>query len=335
MDENVSFEGVMANSMSDFERFLYANYPDDYRRATADDVPDDVINAILSKHERHYQIWRRIPEWIKDVYRDVIPTEVLNGNEPVRDFIEDEQQKLANEEKETQQLFNYSINLLALGYAAETVAVMVENRQKRQELLAAAHGAPLSEEQMKLWLQTRESDQQAIQKDWRENHAEKFIVHLFKEIDREKRRMARNGESVDSALKISRMENEAAQLLARFSDMDKKKAMVGYLREQPQQAALKHMNPEVRQRLVDMLRKNGIAVEDKNFAQVNRENLAQSLKRNFDDCRKRESILCSKYQYQNQTFDRVSARQVLEQAQNLNINTLVAARRAGRQETSA
>lgn len=325
----------MANSMSDFERFLYANYPDDYRRATADDVPDDVINAILSKHEKHYQIWRRIPEWIKDEYRDIIPTEVLNGNETVRDFVEEEHQKLANEEKETQQLLNYSVSLLALGYAAETVAVMVENRRQREALLAAAHGGPLSDEQMKLWLQTRESDQKAIRKDWQENHTEKFIVHLFKEIDREKRRMARNGESIDATLKISRMENEAAQLLAQFSDMDKKKAMVEYLRGQPQQVALKRMNPEVRQRFVDMLRKNGIAVEDKNFAQVNRENLAQSLKRNFDDCRKRENILCTKYQYQNKTFDKVSARQVLEQAQNLNVSALVAARRAGRQETSA
>ena len=321
--------------MSDFERFLYANYPDDYRRATADDVPDDVINAILSKHEKHYQIWRRIPEWIKDEYRDIIPTEVLNGNETVRDFVEEEHQKLANEEKETQQLLNYSVSLLALGYAAETVAIMVENRRQREALLAAAHGGPLSDEQMKLWLQTRESDQKAIRKDWQENHTEKFIVHLFKEIDREKRRMARNGESVDATLKISRMENEAAQLLAQFSDMDKKKAMVEYLRGQPQQVALKRMNPEVRQRFVDMLRKNGIAVEDKNFAQVNRENLAQSLKRNFDDCRKRENILCTKYQYQNKTFDKVSARQVLERAQNLNVSALVAARRAGRQETSA
>ena len=325
----------MANSMSDFERFLYANYPDDYRRATADDVPDDVINAILSKHEKHYQIWRRIPEWIKDEYRDIIPTEVLNGNETVRDFVEEEHQKLANEEKETHQLVNYSVSLLALRYAAEAVAVMVENRRQREALLAAAHGGPLSDEQMKLWLQTRESDQKAIRKDWQENHTEKFIVHLFKEIDREKRRMARNGESVDATLKISRMENEAAQLLAQFSDMDKKKAMVEYLRGQPQQVALKRMNPEVRQRFVDMLRKNGIAVEDKNFAQVNRENLAQSLKRNFDDCRKRENILCTKYQYQNKTFDKVSARQVLEQAQNLNVSALVAARRAGRQETSA
>lgn len=325
----------MANSMGDFERFLYANYPDDYRRATADDVPDDVINAILSKHEKHYQIWRNIPEWIKNEYRDVLPPDVLNGNETVRDFVEEEQKKLANEEKETQQLLNYSVSLLALGYAAETVAVMVENRRQREALLAAAHGGALTDEQMKLWLQTRESDKQAIQKDWKENHAEKFIVHLFKEIDREKRRADRNGQTSQSFMKISQMENEVAQLLGGLSGIEQKKAMVEYLREQPQQAALKRMSPDVRQRFVDMLHKNGIAVEDKNMAQVNRENLAQSLKKNFEDCRKRENILCGKYQYQNQSFDRASAKQVLEQARTLDINALVAARRAGRQNVNA
>ncbi len=325
----------MANSMGDFERFLYANYPDDYRRATADDVPDDVINAILSKHEKHYQIWRNIPEWIKNEYRDVLPPDVLNGNETVRDFVEEEQKKLANEEKETQQLLNYSVSLLALGYAAETVAVMVENRRQREALLAAAHGGALTDEQMKLWLQTRESDKQAIQKDWKENHVEKFIVHLFKEIDRERRRADKNGQTSQSFMKISQMENEAAQLLGGLSDVEQKKAMVEYLREQPQQAALKRMSPEVRQRFVDMLHKSGIAVEDKNVAQVNRENLAQSLKKNFEDCRKRENILCGKYQYQNKSFDRASAKQVLEQAKTLDINALVAARRAGRQNVNA
>lgn len=325
----------MANSMGDFERFLYANYPDDYRRATADDVPDDVINAILSKHEKHYQIWRNIPEWIKNEYRDVLPPDVLNGNETVRDFVEEEQKKLANEEKETQQLLNYSVSLLALGYAAETVAVMVENRRQREALLAAAHGGALTDEQMKLWLQTRESDKQAIQKDWKENHVEKFIVHLFKEIDRERRRADKNGQTSQSFMKISQMENEAAQLLGGLSDVEQKKAMVEYLREQPQQAALKRMSPEVRQRFVDMLHKSGIAVEDKNMAQVNRENLAQSLKKNFEDCRKRENILCGKYQYQNKSFDRASAKQVLEQAKTLDINALVAARRAGRQNVNA
>ena len=44
----------MGKISSDFERFLYANYPDDYMRATAEDVPDDVITAILSRHNFHY-----------------------------------------------------------------------------------------------------------------------------------------------------------------------------------------------------------------------------------------------------------------------------------------
>ena len=114
---------VMADCSNDFKRFLYANYPDDYRRATAENAPDDVVTTILSRHENHYKIWRDIPDWIKSRYRDIIPTEVLNGNENVRGFVEEEEQKLNQEEKETRELMDYTVTLLALGYAAETAAI--------------------------------------------------------------------------------------------------------------------------------------------------------------------------------------------------------------------
>ena len=84
----------MGKIAEDFERLLYANYPDDYRRATAEDVSDDVITAILSRHEFHYEVWKRIPEWIRAEYRDDIPQEVLNGNIRVEAFVYDEYEKL-------------------------------------------------------------------------------------------------------------------------------------------------------------------------------------------------------------------------------------------------
>ena len=80
----------MSVNSSDFERFLYANYPDDYRRATASNVPEDVLTAIVSRHSAHYDIWRRIPEWVKNRYQDRLPRELLNGNEQVKEFIKRE-----------------------------------------------------------------------------------------------------------------------------------------------------------------------------------------------------------------------------------------------------
>ena len=134
----------MADCSNDFKRFLYANYPDDYRRATAENAPDDVVTTILSRHENHYKIWRDIPEWIKSRYRDIIPTEVLNGNENVRGFVEEEEQKLNQEEKETRELMDYTVTLLALGYAAETAAIMAANLEQRMLLLKEAGKRPES-----------------------------------------------------------------------------------------------------------------------------------------------------------------------------------------------
>ena len=153
----------MADCSNDFKRFLYANYPDDYRRATAENAPDDVVTTILSRHENHYKIWRDIPEWIKSRYRDIIPTEVLNGNENVRGFVEEEEQKLNQEEKETRELMDYTVTLLALGYAAETAAIMAANREQRMLLLKEAGGRPLNAEQAAKWRELRESDRKAIE----------------------------------------------------------------------------------------------------------------------------------------------------------------------------
>ena len=149
---------VMADCSNDFKRFLYANYPDDYRRATAENAPDDVVTTILSRHENHYKIWRDIR------YRDIIPTEVLNGNENVRGFVEEEEQKLNQEEKETRELMDYTVTLLALGYAAETAAIMAANREQRMLLLKEAGGRPLNAEQAAKWRERPESYRGRLEK---------------------------------------------------------------------------------------------------------------------------------------------------------------------------
>ncbi len=77
----------MAVSSGDFERFLYANYPDDYRRATAADVPEDVLTAIVSRHSAHYAVWKNIPEWVKNRYLYILPRVFLNGNALVNYFV--------------------------------------------------------------------------------------------------------------------------------------------------------------------------------------------------------------------------------------------------------
>ena len=63
---------AMASKSSDFNRFLEANYPDDWLRFSQPDVKDDVVFSIISRYEKKYEIWKRIPEWIKSFYADIL-----------------------------------------------------------------------------------------------------------------------------------------------------------------------------------------------------------------------------------------------------------------------
>ena len=311
----------MADCSNDFKRFLFANYPDDYRRLTAENVPDDVVNSILSRHENHYKIWRNIPEWIKSRYRDIIPTEVLNGNENVRGFVEKEEQNQKQEEQETRELINYTVTLLAMGYATETVAVMAANREQRIRLYKEAGGKPLDDEQLARWRKLRESDRDAIEAEWKNSLKERYILHLAKRIDRERRKMQRRAnteaEKAAAGMKISGLENEMRAAAAKLADKNMKKRMVDYLRQRSQQAALGKMSSETVDLLGELLKKQGIGispVQKKMAAPVDvmqesfeSDSLAQSLKKHYEQCRETERILCGRYKQKELPFSRVSA----------------------------
>ena len=236
--------------------------------------------------------------------------------------MEEEEQKLNQEEKETRELMDYTVTLLALGYAAETAAIMAANREQRMLLLKEAGGRPLNAEQAAKWRELRESDRKAIEADWKNSQTEKYILHLAKCIDRERRRMLRSGTETEKAaagMKLSGMENELRRMTAKLADKNVQKRMADYLRQQPQQAALRHLSPETMKQFGELLKKQGInisPVQEKKFETVDirqenvgRDSLAQSLKNHFEQCRKTERILCEKYQHQNQTFSRASAKE--------------------------
>ena len=323
---------IMKKCSDDFIRFLYANYPDDYRRATAEDVPEDVLTAILRRHEGHYKVWENIPEWIKERYRDILPREVLDGNQVVEDFIEEEIDKANNEERETRAVIDYGIKLLALGYAVETVVALTNNREQRVQLLKEAGNNPLTSEQMAKWLETRENDCKLIKKDWHENQSEKYILHLVKETDREMRRAQKNGTTPEKSLE--EVDGEIRRLMTRFASREDKMKMVDYLQQRPQQAALKHLSPEMQKRFAAILQENGIAMtpmfkRDMPEQKIERAGLAQSLKDNFELCKKMENILAEKYTYQNMAFQRAEAGELLyKPEQNKGVERLLALRAA-------
>lgn len=325
----------MSGVSNDFERFLYANYPDDYRRATAKDVPEDVLTAILSRHKAHYSIWKDIPEWIKDKYQDRLPREVLNGNEQVKQFVKNEEQQKKKDEKETSALINYSVSLLALGYAAETVKALAENRMRREELLRAAQGGELTEEQKLLWRQTRERDRDAIRRDWAENQPEKYLFHLFKEISRSKRRSEHSQTADDRHEAVSRMrrsEQELEQLMEYFGDREARQRLASYLRQQPQQSALRHFSPEMQAVFINKMRSLGIAVtpadrERPQMRMESHESLAESLRQNYRRSIEMEKAMRANYRRGNLSFSRKDMRAAFQSKENDDINHMMSLRR--------
>ena len=296
----------MSVNSSDFERFLYANYPDDYRRATASNVPEDVLTAIVSRHSAHYAVWRDIPEWVKNRYQDRLPRDLLNGNEQPKDFIKKEEKLTAEEEKETRELLDFSVTMLALGYSAEVVKTMMENRGLREKLLAAAKDGKLSEEQRALWRQSRESDRDAITRDWQTNQPEKYMLHLIKQMNRSVKR----NEKVNPQVL-----EELSQMVPLFEDKASRQKLVDYLRQKPQQAALGHLSPEVLGKFSGVLKECGVNITPAKAKggemEISRDSLVASLKKHFQWRVKMEKMLKQQYAQQNVNFQNVSVRDVL------------------------
>ena len=336
----------MAGFSDDFLRFLQVNYPDVFRRASADKVTDATVNSIMSSYGHRYQIWQQIPEWIKNNYGDKIPPEVLNGNETVHDYIEKEKAKQQAKEKETEEMLSFSVNMLALGYAADTVTTLMGNRSERERMLAAANGGSLSAAQFERWLETRREDAAAIAQDWATHQPEKHILHLAKELSRAKKRLGRacsDEQKAEFSNRIAELEKEFRLMSGRLNSRESRQNMVDYLRGQPQQAALRHLDGDVLTMLTGLMEKQGIRIapvrggaEQTNARALRHESLTESLREDFARMEQNESIMRDAAQRGRRNSDRIFARAVQKEKKKEEVARTVRLRsRAGRRTQSA
>lgn len=277
----------MANVAEDFIRFLKANFPDDYRRASGDSVPDDILTAIVSRHKWHYEIWKNVPEWIKSQNGDRVPSEVLNGNKTVKDYVAEEEKK----KKEKEQAIEAGTSVLIVGYAMESAAVLSANARFRALLVDALQNGKLTPAQFQQWLATRQSDAEIIAKDWKENQPEKYLFHALKEISRDYQRVMKNGTESEKLGAQANIGYELSAKLAPLAEFMKTKEgraqFAEYLRQTPQQAALRQMansTPEVLNRFMSVMRDNGLKIEPANRSLVGatREELFDRLKKDYN-----------------------------------------------------
>lgn len=292
----------MANLSDDFLEFLRVNFPDAYRRGSIKDLPEDVATSLMSRYGHRYEIWKKIPDDVKNKYGGRVPPEVLNGNITVHDYVVSERNKTAQEEKDRSELLTFSVSMLALGYTTETVATLMENRETREMLLAASKDGVLSDEQHAKWILSRIADFHAIATDWQEMQPEKYALHLAKSLSREKKRQARGGADFDmeaSNQKIKEIEQELAGITARLDTRGSRQNMVDFLRGQSQQSALRHLDPEVLAMFTGLMEKQGIRIQPVRGDNVltnargtsNYQSLSESLRKDFARMEKSEDLI--------------------------------------------
>lgn len=190
----------MTEISEDFKRYLEANYPEDLLKITGADVKEDIITTILSKHERTYQIWKMVPEWIKTLYYDRLPQEVFSGQEPWDKFMLNIEQSVMlkipyDRTKLTSFVYNsiiedpescYEVSqkMEKGGYKFETAVNLQFNSNRRKNLHQT--GQLNTPEGKKLWNESRIEDYILIENDWKEHQQEKFVFHKIKEYFRAK-----------------------------------------------------------------------------------------------------------------------------------------------------
>jgi hypothetical protein len=281
----------MAKVSGDFERFLKANFPDDFLKVTRTDVPEDVIETIVRRREDDYKIWCNVPEWIKNEYNDNLPDEVFNGNVSVQQFVVKEEDELKQKEKQAQELMDYSVSLLAAGYAAESVSLLVKNREERENIMRNAKTHPLDKKLLARIIELREQDSKIILKDWKENQSEKYFLHLARELSRAKKRERRASSpamKAASEMKISSIEREFREMSERLNDDNFRQKLVSHLRSRPEQAFLGRMDGEVFGMLQDVLGKHGIKIEQhevnsKQKGGLDKNSLMYELKKQYEE----------------------------------------------------
>ena len=162
------------------------------------------------------------------------------------------------------------------------------------------------------------------------NQSEKYLLHVVKEISREYKRAQREGRE-PSAEKMETLNNELKHHMTGLETTEDKRKLAVYLSQEPQQAALKHLDPSVLEMLTGMLKEQGIVItpinKDKsksNNMEVEEESLSESLEKDFNKMQKMKSILINKYNYQN---DKSSVRDVLHS--NDVVGHLMALKRSG------
>ena len=127
----------MADTGTDFLTFLRANYPEDYIRLSSDDVSDKLVTAILHKHQAKFDIWRKVPERIRDEYFGRVPEDILEAARTDNNLTIDEVREIEQDRKEDI-VFSAAVPLASSYLACEAANMIKFSKAEQSRIYSLA-----------------------------------------------------------------------------------------------------------------------------------------------------------------------------------------------------
>lgn len=261
----------MADTGSEFIEYLKAYDPEAFSKVSADSATDALINSVIAKHKNKFEVWKKVPEWLRDKYNNRVPENILDmAKSGVPLTQENINTATGNSDSAKSALqpadFNPSLELAtavvftaadiaAIKYMSEQIALkgygpeasdkLAASKQIRHKLAEQLQDTSVkAKEQISAdWRKTRESDFKTIKQDWIRNQPEKMFVHLVKELHRGK---------IDAQTAIPQLD----VLLNKVNEQGRQQQLVTALQE-PQSMA-KHYSESTKSMLAEMLQSHNI-----------------------------------------------------------------------------
>ena len=196
----------MADIGTDFLVFLKANYPEDYGKLAANDVADSLVTAIATKHQAKFDIWKKVPERIRDEYFGRVPDDILERAKVDNNLTIDECRDIENSraipspsdilssDVAEKIVFDAAViatihkktkDIIQKGYSDGAAVKLATTSAIRTEIANLVKNGLISQEEAKKsHRETREKDLDTIKADWAANQPEKLLLRIAKQLDR-------------------------------------------------------------------------------------------------------------------------------------------------------
>lgn len=245
----------MADFSASFLEYLKIYNPSAYDKINADNVKPEELNALYNANISNYEVWDSIPQAIRNRYPGMpVPQDVWDAAargeiytlremeyHPEIKRVEEAREIVAEKHNMPSDIVNdlaaaAFIAAVAAGYSHHASHHLALNRQTRESLSEKARTNTLSDEERKIWLDTRKSDIEIIKKDWAENQPEKMLMRLLSQYNRGKlspEEMEKFPQTVEDIMqKITSPDNNRMDKLLEYLKTPAMQAKIGRFKEE-------------------------------------------------------------------------------------------------------